>query len=87
MKKNSCMPINPKKYSCYGLKKNSYKDFDNEKKFLQRENSPPLHNFSNGLSLKIPINKLEVVLLEKNLGRPITLNGNSILVQVSVLTS
>ena len=31
MKKNSCMPINPKKYSCYGLKKKSYKDFDNEK--------------------------------------------------------
>ena len=87
MKKNSCMPINPKKYSCYGLKKNSYKDFDNEKKFLQRKNSPPPYNFSNGLSLKFPINKLEVVLLEKNLGRPITLNGNSILVQVSVLTS
>ena len=87
MKKNSCMPINPKKYSCYGLKKNSYKDFDNEKKFLQCENSPPPHNFSNGLSLKFPINKLEVVLLEKNLGTPITLNGNSILVQVSVLTS
>ena len=59
------MPINPKKYSCYGLKKNSYKDFDNEKKFLQRKNSFPPHNFSNGLSLKIPINKLEVVLLEK----------------------
>ena len=87
MKKNSCMPINPKKYSCYGLKKNSYKDFDNEKKFLQRKNSPPPHIFSNGLSLKFPINKLEVVLLEKNLGRPVTLNGNSILVQVSVLTS
>ena len=25
------MPINPKKYSCFGLKKNSYKEFDNEK--------------------------------------------------------
>ena len=87
MKKNSCMPINPKKCSCYGLKKNSYKDFDNEKKFLRLENSPPPHNFSNRLSLKFPINKLKVVLLEKNLGRPITLNGNSILVQVRVLTS
>ena len=31
MKKNSCTPINPKKYSCNGLKKNSYKEFDNEK--------------------------------------------------------
>ena len=34
MKKYSCMPINHKKYSCYGLKKNSYKEFDKEKKFL-----------------------------------------------------
>ena len=33
-------------------KKNSYKEFDNEKKFLRLENSPPLpHNFSNGPSL------------------------------------
>ena len=31
--------------------KNSYKEFDNEKKFLRPENSPPHHNFSNGLSL------------------------------------
>ena len=31
-------------------KKNSYKEYDNEKKFLQLENSPPPppHNFSNG---------------------------------------
>ena len=35
-------------------KKNSYKEFDDEKKFLQLENSPPppLHNFSNGPSLR-----------------------------------
>ena len=26
--KNSCTPINPQKYSCYGLK---YMEFDNEK--------------------------------------------------------
>ena len=35
-------------------KKNSCKEFDNEKKFLQLENSPPPpppHNFSNGPSL------------------------------------
>ena len=51
--KNSWTPINPKKYSCYGLKKNSYKEFDNEKIFLRLENSPPLpHNFSNGPSLR-----------------------------------
>ena len=29
-------------------KKNSYKEFDNEKKFLRLENSPPPNNFSNG---------------------------------------
>ena len=40
--KNSCTPINPKKYSCYGLKKKkSYKEFDNEEKFPQFENFPP----------------------------------------------
>ena len=33
-------------------KKNSYKEFDNEKKFLRLENSPPLHNVSNGPSLR-----------------------------------
>ena len=31
-------------------KKNSYKEYDNEKKFLRLENPPP-HNFSNGPSL------------------------------------
>ena len=50
--KNSCTPINRKKYSCYGLK-NSYKEFDNEKKSMLLENpSPPPHHFSNGPSLK-----------------------------------
>ena len=34
-------------------KKNSYKEFDNKKKFLRLENSPPpSHNFSNGPSLR-----------------------------------
>ena len=28
--KNSCTPINPKNYSCYDLKKNSYEEFDDE---------------------------------------------------------
>ena len=47
------MPINRKKYSRYGLKKNSYQEFDNEKKFLWFENSlpPPPYNFSYGPSL------------------------------------
>ena len=35
------MPIIPKKYSFYTPPKNSYKEFDNEKKFLRIENSPP----------------------------------------------
>ena len=34
-------------------KKNSYKEFDNEKIFLRLENSPPPHNFSNGPSLSL----------------------------------
>ena len=55
MKKYSCMPINHKKYSCYGLKKNSYKEFDKEKKLLRLKNSSPTphpHNFTNGLHLR-----------------------------------
>ena len=32
-------------------KKNSYKESDNEKKFLWLENPPPPYNFSNGPSL------------------------------------
>ena len=35
-------------------KKNSYKEFENEKKFLRLENFPSLpHNFSNGPSLNL----------------------------------
>ena len=44
MKKNSSTPINPKKYSCYGLKKNSYKEFDDKKKIpaaRKLPNPPP----------------------------------------------
>ena len=50
MKKHSCTPINPKKIFMLWPKKNSYQEFDNEKKFLRQENSPPPppHNFSNG---------------------------------------
>ena len=51
--KNSCTPINPEKYSCYGLKKNSHKEYDNEKKIpaARKFPSPTTHNFSNGPSL------------------------------------
>ena len=53
--KNSRTPINPKKYSCYGLKKNLQKEFDNNKIFLRLKNSPPpSRNFSNGPSLINP---------------------------------
>ena len=31
--KNLCTPINPKKYSCYGLKLKFMKEFDKEKNF------------------------------------------------------
>ena len=53
MKKNSCTPINPKKYSCYGLKK------IHTRNLITKKNScgskiplpPAPHNFSNGPSL------------------------------------
>ena len=64
--KISCTPINPKKCSCYGLKKNSCKEFDNEKKFLPLEISPPPppNNFSNGLSLSATNARVEVFQLK-----------------------
>ena len=42
-----------------GPEKNSYKAFDNEKKFLRLENSlpPPPHNFFNGPSLSLILRK------------------------------
>ena len=50
--KNSCTPINPKKYSCYDLKKIHARNSKTKKKFLPLENSPPpSHNFPNGPSL------------------------------------
>ena len=49
--KNSRTPINPKKYSCYGLKKFIQGIWQQQQKFLRLENSPPHHNFSNGPSL------------------------------------
>ena len=54
-KKNSCTPINPKKYSCYGLKKFIQgiwwrKKIPAARKFPSPSPSP--HNFSNGPSLR-----------------------------------
>ena len=47
MKKKYCTPINPKK--------NSYKEFNNEKKIplARKFPSPPPNNFSNGPSLTL----------------------------------
>ena len=39
--RNSCTPINPKKYSCYGLKLKLMKEFDNEKNFRGTKISHP----------------------------------------------
>ena len=53
MEKNSGTPINTKKIFMPWPKKSSYKEFDNDKKFLRLENPPPPpNNFSNGPSLK-----------------------------------
>ena len=53
--KNSCTPINPKKFMLTP-KKYSYKEFNNEKKFLRLENSlpptPPPRNVSKGPCLR-----------------------------------
>ena len=52
MKKNSCTPITPKKYSCYGLKKIPTRNLITKKIPAARKfPPPPPHNFSNGPSL------------------------------------
>ena len=50
--KNSCTPINPKKYSCYGLKKIHTRNLITKKDSCGSEIPHPPHNFSNGPSLK-----------------------------------
>ena len=48
-KKNSCTPINPKKYSCYGLKKIHTRNLITKKSSCgSKIPLPPAHNFSNG---------------------------------------
>ena len=52
---NSCTPINPKKYSCYDLKKIHTSNLMTKKNSCGSKipHPPPApHNFSNGLSLK-----------------------------------
>ena len=51
MKKNSCTPINPKKYSCYGLKKIHTRNLITKKNSCGSKIPLPPHNFSNGPSL------------------------------------
>ena len=66
------MLINPKKYSCNGLKQNSQKENVNENKFMRLEPSPPPPNFSNGaIILVIPANKniWQYQLFRENLNR------------------
>ena len=50
--KNSCTPINPKNYSRYDLKKNSYEEFDDEKNSCGSKIPHLPHNFSNCSSLR-----------------------------------
>ena len=47
-------------------KTTSYKEFDDEKRFLLLENSPPPHNFSNGPSLSSIIMLLKLDNLTRN---------------------
>ena len=51
--KKSCTLINPKEYSCYGLKKIHARNLITKKKnpAARKFRPPPPHNFSNGPSL------------------------------------
>ena len=51
MKKNSCKPINHKKYSCCGLKKIHTRNLITKKNSCGSKIPLPPHNFSNGRSL------------------------------------
>ena len=63
-KKNSCTPINPKKYSCYGLKKIHIRNLITGKiscgSKIPVPSPPPPHNFSNGCPLDPCTNMVEV---------------------------
>ena len=57
-KKNSCTPINPKKYSCYGLKKIHTRNLITKNNSCGSKIPHPHHNFSNGPSLNTPALKI-----------------------------
>ena len=52
MKKNSCTPINPKKYSCCGLKKIHTRNLITKKNSCGSKIPLPPDKFSNGPSLR-----------------------------------
>ena len=57
MKKNSCTPINPKKYSCNGLNKIHAKNLITKKNSCSSKIPLPPHNFSNGPSLMLNLSR------------------------------
>ena len=63
MKKNSCKPINPKKYSCYGLKKIHTRNLITKKNSCGSKIPHPPHNFSNGPSLKRLLDVYYIILM------------------------
>ena len=67
MKKIRARQLILKKIFMLWPKKNSCKEFDNEKKFLRLENPPSPHNFSNGPSLILSFQLLTFSLLKCNL--------------------
>ena len=75
MKKNSCTPINPKKYSWKGLKKIHTRNLITKKNSCSSKIPLPPHNFSNGPSLittkraqhRFAIPQKEVVKLNRKL--------------------
>ena len=50
--KKLCTPINPKKYSCYGLKKNHTRNLITKKHYCGSKIPTPHHNSSNGPFLR-----------------------------------
>ena len=58
MEKKSCRPINRTKIFMLWPKKNSYKEFDNEKNSCGSKIPHPPHNVSNGPSLKFEAARL-----------------------------
>ena len=66
MKKNSCTPINPKKYSCYGLKKIHTRNLITKKNSCGSKIPPPPHNISNGPSLRLVYNQSQSKTIKTN---------------------